>query len=104
MMKIINRKNKKLIKLSYRYYNKQINVKLKKPELPEDCCGNNCVNCVYDVYFKELEKYEDQKKKIKLQKEKIEAEKEEEEEVEDATHVDESLKAFREFEKKLKNR
>ena len=32
----------------------------KPPELHE-CCGDNCPNCVWDLYFKDLEKYKKKK-------------------------------------------
>ncbi|KAJ7514206.1 hypothetical protein O6H91_23G033100 [Diphasiastrum complanatum] len=32
----------------------------EKP-LPGDCCGNGCTNCVWDMYFDELEQYNKRK-------------------------------------------
>nr|CEL67313.1 TPA: hypothetical protein BN1204_031140 [Neospora caninum Liverpool] len=29
-----------------------------KPE-PEDCCGSGCERCIFDVYYEQLEKYEE---------------------------------------------
>ena len=38
-----------------------------KPEepLPSDCCGSGCSPCVFDVYEKELQSWENQCKQIK---------------------------------------
>lgn len=32
---------------------------IKKPRIPknEECCGDSCPNCVWDLYFKELKEY-----------------------------------------------
>ena len=34
-----------------------------EPKLPElhECCGDSCPNCVWDLYFKDLEKYRKKK-------------------------------------------
>jgi transposase len=35
---------------------------LEEPEkpLPDDCCGNGCDRCVWDVYYEQLEEYKRQ--------------------------------------------
>eukprot|EP01132_Coremiostelium_polycephalum_P001328 gene1328-1674_t len=35
---------------------------LQQPEVPTNCCGGGCVNCVYDIYFKQLEEYNEKMK------------------------------------------
>lgn len=45
---------------------------LKKPEEPDpnSCCGGQCVNCVWTVYFEQLQEYEEaMEKQAALQKE-----------------------------------
>src|SRR4051812_39906010 len=37
---------------------------LKPPETPEYCCGNSCKNCVWDLYFEELNKYNELKSQL----------------------------------------
>jgi hypothetical protein len=32
---------------------------LQKPIEPDNCCGNQCVHCVWEVYFEDLKKYEE---------------------------------------------
>ncbi|KAG9441773.1 hypothetical protein H6P81_017627 [Aristolochia fimbriata] len=52
----------------------EIKTEEKKPEaepvelppekpLPGDCCGSGCVRCVWDVYYEELEEYNNRRKK-----------------------------------------
>lgn len=31
---------------------------MKEPVQPDNCCGNQCVNCVWNQYFEEMEKYQ----------------------------------------------
>lgn len=38
---------------------------LKEPEMPTNCCGCNCVNCVWNDYFQEMEHYREQLKRRK---------------------------------------
>lgn len=34
------------------------NIIMQEPQQPENCCGNQCVHCVWNVYFEEKEKYD----------------------------------------------
>ena len=40
------------------------------PKLPQswECCGDSCPNCVWDLYFEELKKFNKFKKTLKLYK------------------------------------
>lgn len=31
---------------------------MKKPQIPTNCCGNMCRDCVWNDYFKKMDKYE----------------------------------------------
>ena len=44
--------------------------KLCPPKMPQpwECCGDSCPNCVWTLYFKELEKYNKTKKKVQKKK------------------------------------
>lgn len=35
----------------------------EKP-MPGDCCGSGCVRCVWDVYYDELEEYNNRRKNV----------------------------------------
>ncbi|KAK4526857.1 hypothetical protein GAYE_SCF28MG4775 [Galdieria yellowstonensis] len=36
-----------------------------QPPPPESCCGNGCPDCVWTVYLRQLEEYEEEQKKRK---------------------------------------
>jgi hypothetical protein len=70
---------------------------LKEPEMPDNCCGNMCRDCVWNVYFDEMEKYQ---AKLK-EKERAVAAATQSQSQDPAT---ESMKAFMEMEKKLQQK
>ncbi|EPR64133.1 oxidoreductase-like, amine-terminal protein [Toxoplasma gondii RUB] len=41
-----------------------------KPE-PEDCCGSGCKRCIFDMYYEQLEEYEEALKRWDLQQRQL---------------------------------
>ncbi|PRP89131.1 hypothetical protein PROFUN_01851 [Planoprotostelium fungivorum] len=69
------------------------------PIMPDNCCGNNCINCVWNDYFAAQADYEEKmkeyQKRATLQGRKVDV-------IED--FEDPSAKAFAELERKLREK
>eukprot|EP01111_Echinosteliopsis_oligospora_P010333 TRINITY_DN3192_c0_g1_i2.p1 TRINITY_DN3192_c0_g1~~TRINITY_DN3192_c0_g1_i2.p1 ORF type:complete len:126 (+),score=50.62 TRINITY_DN3192_c0_g1_i2:15-392(+) len=78
------------------------------PEMPTNCCGTGCKTCVWDLYFAEVEEYNNKLSALKAQQQQNLADSSSSsnsnqppimpEQIEDP-----SLKAFAEMEKKMRN-